>query len=211
MFFTCFTGLKSKPRDHYHSHRLSFWLNLIPRLHHPGDEQVYLRHHLLSDHDNLASYDGTVRQLSFKFLSPLPTVTTLSKYDTKNHQNTSSLSSLTSSNEETLLTTVYPTSNIKQLTTLNYNNSSIADERNSTSTSLSSGINIHENYSTAFSITIAIGSSLLILNLVIFVGVYYKLDRNNKLARLKNAENNPENKTQETQRQNNDYNEEVRN
>ncbi|CAG2118250.1 unnamed protein product, partial [Medioppia subpectinata] len=50
-------GMKPKVRDHYHSHRLSFWLHLIPKLHRPGgDEDLYLRHHLLLDHDNQQSY-----------------------------------------------------------------------------------------------------------------------------------------------------------
>lgn len=86
-----------KVRDHYHSHRLSIWLSLIPRLHipielqqhqhqiHPNPEYTlspeseamdlaelepeqyfYLRHHLLPDHENMATYDGVVKQLAIR-------------------------------------------------------------------------------------------------------------------------------------------------
>ena len=92
-------GTKIKVRDHYHSHRLSVWLSLIPRLHIPieleakqiesgGDldaavdpessaelealdptQYFYLRHHLLPDHENMATYDGVVKQLGLRIPS----------------------------------------------------------------------------------------------------------------------------------------------
>ncbi|KAJ8871181.1 hypothetical protein PR048_027487 [Dryococelus australis] len=40
--------LKPRSRSHYRAHRLSFWLNLVPELHCPGDD-VPLSHHVL-DH-----------------------------------------------------------------------------------------------------------------------------------------------------------------
>ena len=53
------------------------------------------------------------------------------------------------------------------------------EDKNSTATALST--NSSENgYATALSVTIAIGCSLLILNMLIFAGVYYQLDRNAK-------------------------------
>ena len=82
-------GSKVKVREHYHSHRLSIWLSLIPRLHQPlsklyssskssdyglnesdlsstldSDQYFYLRHHVLSDHENMETYDGIVKPLS---------------------------------------------------------------------------------------------------------------------------------------------------
>lgn len=55
--------MKPKIRDHYHAHRLSFWLSLIPKLHRQGTTpDVASQHHLLDDHDNPLTYDGIVRQ-----------------------------------------------------------------------------------------------------------------------------------------------------
>lgn len=98
-------AMKPKVRDHYHSHRLSYWSHLVPRLQMQqhfqqqhqtlqsqhqvessdsfsssysspfevlGDDQqqvYYFKHHLLPDHENLESYDGVVRQISFRFSS----------------------------------------------------------------------------------------------------------------------------------------------
>lgn len=42
-----FPELKSKLKNHYRAHRLSFWLNLVPDLHKPGSDDVPRSHHLL--------------------------------------------------------------------------------------------------------------------------------------------------------------------
>ena len=59
-------GLKPKTRDHYHSHRLSYWNNLIPKLHVPGSlfsptTPSGIEHHLLTDHHDRDSYEGVTR------------------------------------------------------------------------------------------------------------------------------------------------------
>lgn len=41
------------------------------------------------------------------------------------------------------------------------------------------------NYSTALSLTIAIGCSLLILNVLVFAGIFYQKDRNRLETKLK--------------------------
>jgi len=41
------TEIKSKLKNHYRAHRLSFWLNLVPDLHKPGSDDVPRSHHLL--------------------------------------------------------------------------------------------------------------------------------------------------------------------
>lgn len=51
----CETDMKPKMKNHYRAHRLSFWLSLVPELHHPGGEDVPRSHHQLDpgseDHD----------------------------------------------------------------------------------------------------------------------------------------------------------------
>ena len=159
-------------RDHYHSHRLSFWLNLIPRLHNPGEEQVYLRHHLLTDHEDLSTYDGIVRQIAFKFLAPLPTMSQniVISATTELVHHVSTI--ITTEVVEMTTTTISDINNPTAFPAKNVNNT----------TSTTSVIVQNENYSTALSVTIGIGCSLLILNMLIFAGVYYQLDKNRNIA-----------------------------
>lgn len=187
-------GLKPKVRDHYHSHRLSFWLHLIPRLHRPGEEDIYLRHHLLLDHDNPQSYDGIVRQIAFKFLEPLPTAVAdpsqarhpaangsdgSAKYSKLHHSKSVSATSSTflfstplSVTEETISQSINGN---------NHNNS----HNKTTATAIVMNDN---NYTTALTVTIVIGISLLFLNILIFAGIYYQLN-SSKHKRKKKIKN----------------------
>lgn len=58
-----FPELKSKLKNHYRAHRLSFWLNLVPDLHKPGSDDVPRSHHLLD------TEQVSFLSLSFSFLS----------------------------------------------------------------------------------------------------------------------------------------------
>uniref|UniRef100_A0A8D8TAW7 Neuroligin-1 n=1 Tax=Cacopsylla melanoneura TaxID=428564 RepID=A0A8D8TAW7_9HEMI len=60
--------LKSKAKNHYRAHKLSFWMNLIPQLHREGSEHVPISHHM---------FDGTNQILEtswkkFKHKAPPP-------------------------------------------------------------------------------------------------------------------------------------------
>ena len=174
--------MKPKVRDHYHSHRLSFWLHLISKLHKPGEEDIYLRHHLLYDHENPQSYDGIVRQIAFKFLEPLPTAPTLSKlnFNFKGNKTKSSLNYsklLTKPDRNKTLSTFplsTPLSVSTEQTILSSINSNINNNNNKTT---ATAIVMNENsYTTALTVTIVIGCSLLFLNILIFVGIYYQLN-----------------------------------
>ena len=69
VLFLClvlYTALKPKVKDHYHAHKLSYWLNLIPKLNQPGPKSPgSFELHLLQDHENPASYEGIVRETRF--------------------------------------------------------------------------------------------------------------------------------------------------
>ena len=39
------TAQKPKMKSHYRGHKMALWLNLIPQLHQPGDEEVSMKHH----------------------------------------------------------------------------------------------------------------------------------------------------------------------
>jgi neuroligin len=197
-------GLKPKVRDHYHSHRLSFWLNLIPRLHHPGEEQVYLRHHLLSDHENMASYDGIVRQIAFKFFAPIPNksvaiipVLSTNKSRKKYFMTTSNIELDVNDDAEfqELITTESILNFDQNQTTTEI--MPLGENINTNNRSQTQFITMSANYSTALLVTIAIGCSLLILNMLIFAGVYYQLDKNSS---LKNKANKKKNKNENERR-----------
>ncbi|GFQ85285.1 neuroligin-4, X-linked [Trichonephila clavata] len=157
-------GLKSKLKDHYHAHRLSFWLNLFPQLHSTSSVSVSPEHHLLDDHDNMESYDGAVRQMPFALTQPPsddPTnappslMTTDAKSDSEKPNAMSTLDP-----EETVSTE----NNTLSVTTMNITDSL-------------SVIMSPNPLSAALSVTIAVGASLLILNVLVFAGICYQRDR----------------------------------
>ncbi|KAK4880729.1 hypothetical protein RN001_008875 [Aquatica leii] len=142
---------KPKLKNHYRAHRLSFWLNLVPDLHKPGGEDVPASHHALQDNE-----------------PPLPKLPSL--------------------NPRKLVTTEAPTGDLSKTTSLGVNASVVGTMGASDSTERveelgGSGTTPHPvedgfaAYSTALSVTIAIGCSLLILNVLIFAGVYYQRDK----------------------------------
>ncbi|XP_054158657.1 neuroligin-4, X-linked-like [Oppia nitens] len=187
-------GMKPKVRDHYHSHRLSFWLQLIPDLHKPGDEDVYLRHHLLQDHENPLTYDGVVRQIAFKFLQPLPTVPhgssaaaggrqqrrpTITSLLNNNNKNVNNDDNSIVNGVVSVITSEAADDEGLAKRLDKHNNSTTATAL-STTTTTANNSTADNGYTTALSVTIAIGCSLLILNMLIFAGVYYQLERNAK-------------------------------
>uniref|UniRef100_T1KIY2 Carboxylesterase type B domain-containing protein n=1 Tax=Tetranychus urticae TaxID=32264 RepID=T1KIY2_TETUR len=54
-------NLEPSVKDHYRAHQLSVWLNLIPKIHLPGPGPLTYQHHLLTDYDDLSTYEGIVR------------------------------------------------------------------------------------------------------------------------------------------------------
>ncbi|PRD20758.1 UNVERIFIED_CONTAM: Neuroligin-4 [Trichonephila clavipes] len=186
-------GLKSKMRDHYHSHRLSFWLHLIPSLNRPGEGNLSYEHHMLEDHNNPRTYDGKVRdapgdmsraiteEVFYPPPLPMPTVVSVP-------QSTTQMPEMSTRQSQIIV-------KLKELADLDNaeNGTSVIEDSDPTSAtverttigSLSAfdmGI-----YSTALSVTIAVGCSLLILNVLIFAGVYYQRDRNRMELALQKA------------------------
>ncbi|KAF5307776.1 hypothetical protein FQR65_LT06647 [Abscondita terminalis] len=142
---------KPKLKNHYRAHRLSFWLNLVPDLHKPGGDDVPASHHALLDNE-----------------PPPPKLPSL--------------------NPRKLITTESPSGDLSKTTSLVVNSSVVGMVGASDSTERveelgGSGTTPHPvedgfaAYSTALSVTIAIGCSLLILNVLIFAGVYYQRDK----------------------------------
>ncbi|KAG8198343.1 hypothetical protein JTE90_021591 [Oedothorax gibbosus] len=186
-------AMKPKIRDHYHAHRLSFWLSLIPKLHRQGTTpDVASQHHLLDDHDNPLTYDGIVRQ--GPVLTPIgmppraPTPRTRSNYPLPTIGSGSKVSEARTPEK----TTAIPDSPLN-----------VIDESSSVLTvnvsgSMASSDNTSEQqdqYLTALRVTIIVGCSLLVLNLCIFAAVYRQRNENRRepppaaIAALREEEN----------------------
>ncbi|KAG6442969.1 hypothetical protein O3G_MSEX002589 [Manduca sexta] len=154
---------KAKLKNHYRAHRLSFWLNLVPDLHRPGGEDVPPSHHQLEHEDS--ALQPTLKTYS----PPFKKTTDLAITDTG-------------------MATKIPVLGILNITSpLNFNiiglnavtqstigSSEVQKTDTTTSSPPEDGF---AAYSTALSVTIAIGCSLLILNVLIFAGVYYQRDK----------------------------------
>ncbi|XP_044267603.1 neuroligin-4, X-linked-like isoform X1 [Tribolium madens] len=161
-------GMKPRMKNHFRAHQLSVWLRLIPELHRAGMEDVVARHNLFRNHNNADLYDGAVRP------DPLSRV---SYYDPTmelfRRRPNSSLSGLESpTTMDTIVTTC-----VNVVSSGNFNHQTYQNQNTSSDTLASLEAAGYAAYSTALSVTIAIGCSLLILNVLIFAGVYYQRDK----------------------------------
>ncbi|XP_056632476.1 neuroligin-4, Y-linked isoform X2 [Diorhabda sublineata] len=138
---------KPKLKNHYRAHRLSFWLNLVPDLHKPGGDDVPMSHHELPDDEPPPPKLPT--------LNPRKLTTTEVPVDLRNLQSINNTS-----------ITMNPMDSTERV-----------EELGGISTTVHPVEDGFAAYSTALSVTIAIGCSLLILNVLIFAGVYYQRDK----------------------------------
>lgn len=185
-------GLKSKVKDNYRTHRLSFWNNLVPKLQiHGMIESEKLRKHLNSlsadqyldpkGTDSLISSFGSssehqkrakdkvavFERISLKFLNQL-------EKPSPNGQFTRGESNLQPTTPRPQVATSDVPKSISDGT--NQKTSSAGKTMNSSPSNIRLSTTPNDDgYSTVLSMTIAIGLSLLILNILVFLGVYYKL------------------------------------
>lgn len=147
------TGVRPRMKDHYRAHHLSLWMRLIPELHRAGASSSSLRHNLFLDHNNSNLYEGVVR----------PDPQYLLTEDTKAGASTANSKSEQEPTEIPTTVCITTETNKFQL---------------NTSEPLGPwDISGYQQYSTALTVTIAIGCSLLILNILIFAKVYRKKDK----------------------------------
>lgn len=58
--------MKPKMKSHYRGHKMAVWLNLIPQLHRPGDDDVSMRHHHFRERGD-HFYAGKKKRIKFLF------------------------------------------------------------------------------------------------------------------------------------------------
>ncbi|EEB16934.1 hypothetical protein Phum_PHUM447150 [Pediculus humanus corporis] len=160
-------------KSHYRGHKMAIWLNLIPQLHQPGDEDVSMRHHHFHERAD-KFYQGIVQPESLTRPSPryLP------------------------ASPQTHLTTItdcLPGMTEMSMTTENDIDTDVDDDDGDEVGILQrladSG---YHSYAAALGVTVGVGCLLLILNLLIFAGIYYQRGKNQK-GRKRNRRYNAEN------------------
>lgn len=164
--FSSFSDIKPKLKNHYRAHRLSFWLNLIPDLHKPGNDDVPLSHHELENDDG-ADAKSAVKPLSPQRDKLNSTISDGSNYSPAFHLN---FTSLLRGNRNSSSNAGKPKNQVP-IQSIDHD---LYDENATQNPPSEDGF---AAYSTALSVTIAIGCSLLILNVLIFAGVYYQRDK----------------------------------
>ncbi|XP_022670080.1 neuroligin-1-like isoform X3 [Varroa destructor] len=182
-------GTKPKVKDHYHAHRLSLWTHLIPQLHRPGGAEVGPLHHLLEDHDNPLSYDGRIvaDQLGVetqRAASPSASDVVLQQQQQAGgnmvaHGKTTDKKADEVGGAGSLGGGAVAVSGPDNASPVNGSGAALPPGYDSM-------LLQYGGYSTALSVTIAVGCSLLILNVLIFAGVYYQRDKTKLEARLHN-------------------------
>ncbi|XP_022255609.1 neuroligin-4, X-linked-like [Limulus polyphemus] len=158
-------GIKPKIRDHYRAHQLSFWNNLIPKLHRSGSGTPP-HYSFFEGHDNSHRYDE-VAALPSDLVASTPK-------DNSYSVEVSSASTLFNVN-------LFFVTSSGPSTTPPVETTPGVDPNYSTATT---HLSEQSTYSTALSVTIAVGCSLLILNVLIFTGMFYQKDKSRLEVKL---------------------------
>ncbi|GBP26815.1 Neuroligin-1 [Eumeta japonica] len=162
-------GMKPRMKNHYRAHQLSVWLRLIPEIHRAGMKDVVAKHNLFRNHNDPDLYDGLVR--------PDP-LTRANYFDPTLEIYRKPIYNVTLDSPSTTMDT-YVTTCISVMSARPGSAVTHVKQQNVTATQDVSNMEVagYTAYSTALSVTIAIGCSLLILNVLIFAGVYYQRDK----------------------------------
>lgn len=158
-------GHNPEMHSHYRGHKMSLWLNLLPQLHRPGYE-INMRHHHLAESPSL--YEGPVRPQSTAVPLPAPPLPLPSPTEPSSILNMLSTTECTPN--ATVATTITPT------TSQTLQHSNLGPGPNNILRKLASSH--YQSYTTALTVTIAVGVFLLLLNILIFAGIYHQRDRN---------------------------------
>lgn len=153
----CVSGVRARVKNHYRAHQLSLWLRLVPELHRAGALSANSKHNQFPDHDSAEMYEGVVRADPLHSTRPA---------DQRSASTTASSGDPAPTTTSSPPTTCHPTS-VESL----QNPPSLGNVTEHWE------ITGYGAYSTALTVTIAIGCSLLVLNILIFAKVYRKKDR----------------------------------
>ncbi|KAM0731201.1 Neuroligin-1 [Formica fusca] len=154
-------ALKPKMKSHYRGHKMAMWLNLIPQLHRPGDDDVSMRHHHFRERGD-HYYAGAVRN---EWYTPLPLTGT-----TRTSASSTTACSTSTDFEDSLVI-----EDIKSILETSEDDAELLQRLASRH---------YYSTTTALAITVGVGCILLVLNMLIFAGIYYQRDRDKKRAAM---------------------------
>ncbi len=156
-------------RHHYRGTKMALWLDLIPKLH--QSDELDPKFHLLSNYDNSSTFDSDgTEELDMKVLfppSPPPTTTPIP---------TSTTPSTTTPPPTTTSPSTPPPTTPRWHPPTRLPNTPVPAPEQSTDPPNMAAMSGKDN-TLSLSVTIAVGCSLLFLNILIFAGVYYQKDR----------------------------------
>ncbi|XP_067008135.2 neuroligin-4, X-linked-like [Anabrus simplex] len=160
--------LKPKMKSHYRGHKMAVWLNLIPQLHQPGDDDVSMRHHHFHERGE-HYYSGIVRAESFTRLPPPlhPATPTAPRTSSGSPPATECIPNATTDED------VIGVDDEGDLDG--------EDEMEDEAGLLQRLATRHYySYTAALGVTVGVGCLLLVLNMLIFAGIYYQRDRDRR-------------------------------
>ncbi|KAL1449439.1 hypothetical protein WDU94_001943 [Cyamophila willieti] len=163
-------SMKPRMKNHYRAHQLSVWLRLIPELHRAGmDGGVNARHNVFRVQEGEGLYEGVVRP------DPLLSGTRRQHPVMGTNAQNGTVAEII---QQPIITSSIPNNQLTScmnITQTSQHQQNLHNYHEFTALDLSN----FASYNTALTITITIGCSLLVLNILIFAGVYYQKDRNN--------------------------------
>ncbi|KAL1513202.1 hypothetical protein ABEB36_002640 [Hypothenemus hampei] len=180
---------KPKMKSHYRGHKMAVWLNLIPQLHQPGDDDVSMRHHHFYEREP-HYYAGAVRTEPFTRLPPIMHPASMTDSQIIEGRSTNTECTPQTTTEDKLQTTDDADSN---------------DEEASEELLERLATRHYYSYTAALGVTVGVGCLLLVLNMLIFAGIYYQRDRdrkrrnsNNQISSSRHSRSNSTPSTDET-------------
>ncbi|XP_014362989.2 neuroligin-1 [Papilio machaon] len=157
-------GNKPEMRNHYRGHKMSLWLSLIPQLHRPGNDlpDAAMRHHHFQD-DNANYYEGAVRPQSIS-RAHIPHVVNVDNPGRGEGRSTPSSRSAQPK----------PSPSPPVISTECPPNATVTPVHPDDALLRRLASSHYQSYTAALTVTIAVGCFLLLLNVLIFAGIYHQ-------------------------------------
>ncbi|XP_048246692.1 neuroligin-4, X-linked-like isoform X2 [Haliotis cracherodii] len=174
-------------RHHYRAQKLALWLDLIPKINKPTKTGTDPTQHLLKDSNNMSTFDEFPRLVPpfnkvFPSPPPMPPISpTWGPPNDGTWSTTSYYNGYTDEDPDNIHTRVRHGST-ESVTVLHSTPDGV------TAVPASAGQPDPSHSSVPLSITVAVGCSLLFLNILIFAGVFYQRERIKKLKRKQEEE-----------------------
>nr|XP_029724772.1 neuroligin 4-like [Aedes albopictus] len=165
---------KPKMRSHYRGHKMALWLNLIPQLHRPGDQDVSMRHHHFREREP-HYYAGSVRAESFSRPRMFG-----GGGGGAGAGGLGSINDAQESRQELFGTECTPDPTMGEVLQEANSEGGILTEEEEEELLEKLANRHYYSYTAALGVTVGVGCLLLLLNMLIFAGIYYQRDRSRR-------------------------------